>query len=28
MLKQLDEVFCIRENMIEYETYEIKENQE
>ena len=28
MLKQIDDVFCIRENMIEYETYEIKENQE
>ena len=28
MLKQIDEMFCIREHMIEYETYEIKENQE
>ena len=28
MLKQIDDMFCIREHMIEYETYEIKENQE
>ena len=28
MLKQIDDVFCIRENMIEYETYEIEDNQE
>ena len=28
MLKELDDVFCIREQMIEWETYEIAENQE